>query len=229
MDLLKYDHHAPTNEFLDSLCPHMFLPNVTQPARVTSNSKTLINNILSNILGRDSVSRNLAATVSDRLPQFVVAFNSFSNSPSGSKPNIYERDSTNFDQENFILDYLAEDWGSVIKKEQVCESFLSKINFFLAKYGQLKKVFKHKLKFKSKPWITSDIQKSISVKSKLLSIFIKLKDADLKSEAHFNSKQYRKLLSTLLKRSKQSYFKNNFQASINASKMLGKISKRYYL
>ena len=28
VDLLKYDHHAPTNEFLDSLSPHVFLPNI---------------------------------------------------------------------------------------------------------------------------------------------------------------------------------------------------------
>ena len=174
--------------------------------------------MFSNTLGRDSVSRNLAATVSDHLPQFAVASNSFSDSPSGSKPNTSERDWTNFNQENFILNYLAEDWDSVIKKEQVCQSFVSKINFFLARYDQLKKVFKHKLKFKSKPWITSDKQISISEKNKLLSIFVSLKDADLKSEAHFKYKQYRNFLSTLLKRSKQSYSKNDFQININDSK-----------
>ena len=50
VDLLKYDHHAPTNEFLDSLSSHMFLPHIIQPTRVPSNSKTLIDNIFSNIL-----------------------------------------------------------------------------------------------------------------------------------------------------------------------------------
>ena len=53
------------------------------------------------------------------------------------------------------------------------------------------------------------------MKNKLLSKFIKLKDADLKNEAHFKYKQYRNLLSTLLKRSKQSYFTNYFQTNIN--------------
>ena len=28
-DLLKYDHHAPTNEFLDSLSSHLFLLHIT--------------------------------------------------------------------------------------------------------------------------------------------------------------------------------------------------------
>lgn len=58
----------------------MFLPSIVQPTRVTSNSKALKNNVLSNTLGADS----------DHLPQFFAA-NISSNSPSGSKSNIYER------------------------------------------------------------------------------------------------------------------------------------------
>ena len=60
----------------------------------------------------------------------------------------------------------------VIKKEQAraslsFQSFLRKISFILIKYASLKNVSKQKLKFKSKPCITSGIQKSISVKIKL--------------------------------------------------------------
>ena len=115
VDLLKHDYDAPTNEFFDSLSSHMFLSHIIQPTRVTSNSKTLIDNIFSNILGPDSVSGNLTDTVSDHLPQFVTATNIFSNSPIGTKSNIYEMDWTNFDQENFILGYIAQDWDSIIK------------------------------------------------------------------------------------------------------------------
>ena len=50
---------------------------------------------------------------------------------------------------------------------------------------------------------------------KMPSKFIKLKYAALKSEALFKYKQYRKLLSTLLKRSKKSYFTKYFQTNIN--------------
>ena len=79
VDLLKYDHHAPINEFLDSLSSHMFLPHI-QPTRVTSNSsnsKTLIDNIFSKILGPNSVSGNLTLTVSGHLPKFVITSNIF--------------------------------------------------------------------------------------------------------------------------------------------------------
>ena len=47
-------------------------------------------------------------------------------------------------------------------------------------YAPLKKINKYKLKFKSKPWITLGLQKSISVKNKLLANFIDKKDPILK-------------------------------------------------
>ena len=59
--------------------------------------------------------------------------------------------------------------------------------------------------------------------------FIKLKDADLKNEANFQYKQYRNLLSTLLKRSKQSYFTNYFQRNINDLKNTWKGIKKLIL
>ena len=49
VDLLKYDKHAPTNEFLESLSSHIFLPHNVQPTRINTTSKTLIDNIFSNI------------------------------------------------------------------------------------------------------------------------------------------------------------------------------------
>ena len=45
INLLNYDIHPSTNEFLDSLSFHYFLPHILQPSRVTTNSKTLIDNI----------------------------------------------------------------------------------------------------------------------------------------------------------------------------------------
>ena len=65
------------------------------------------------------------------------------------------------------------------------------------------------------------------MKNKLLSKLIKLKDANLKNEVRFKFKEYRNLLSTLLKRSKQSYFTNYFQTDINDLKNTWKgIKKR---
>ena len=45
---------------------------------------------------------------------------------------------------------------------------LGKINMLLDTYAPLKRINKYKLKFKSEPWITLGLQKSVSVKKKLL-------------------------------------------------------------
>ena len=92
---------------------------------------------------------------------------------------------------------------------------LDKINVLLDTYVPLKKIDKYKLKFKSKPWITLGLQKSISVKNKLLTYFINKKDPILKEEFYTNYKKYRNLLSTLMKKSKQAYYDKYFERNLN--------------
>ena len=46
----------------------------------------------------------------------------------------------------------------------------------LDKLAPFKKINKHKLKFKTKPWITITLQKSISIKNKTVKNYIKRKD-----------------------------------------------------
>ena len=48
IDLMHYNEHKPTNEFLDSLASNSYLPYIIQPSRHTSHSRTLIDNIFSN-------------------------------------------------------------------------------------------------------------------------------------------------------------------------------------
>ena len=82
IDLLNYDRHSLTNEFLDSLSPHMLLPHIVQPTRIRNNSKTLIDDIYSNTITPNNILGNITATVSDHLPQFCIAPDIFSNPPS---------------------------------------------------------------------------------------------------------------------------------------------------
>ena len=70
---------------------------------------------------------------------------------------------------------------------------------------------KYKLKFKSKPWITLSLQKSIPVKNKLQKNFINKKDPILKEEFHTNHRKYRNFLSTPMKKSKQAYLDKYFE------------------
>ena len=72
IDLMHYNEHKPTNEFLDSLASNSYLPYIIQPSRHTSHSRTLIDNIFSNVISKDIISDNIIATISDHLPEFLI-------------------------------------------------------------------------------------------------------------------------------------------------------------
>ena len=93
-----------------------------EPNRTTDHSETLIDNILSIVITVDAVSGNLTSTISDHLLQIMIAPNVFANCPS-NKSNIYEREWSNIDQVNFVLD----------------------------RYASFKKIGKYKLELKTKP------------------------------------------------------------------------------
>ena len=118
VNLLNYNEHNQTNEFLDSLASNSFIPLILRPTRITSHSNTLIDNIFSNAIDPDIISGNLTATIPHHLPQFSIIPDMFDNI-SGNKSNIYERDWSKFEQENFILDYFSVDWESLLKIDEL--------------------------------------------------------------------------------------------------------------
>ena len=93
-------------------------------------------------------------------------------------------------------------------------------------YTPLRKIFKQKLKFRNKLWITLGLQKSVSTKNHLLTKYIKLKDVTLKTEAQIKYKQYRNLLPTLMTENKRSYFTKYFQNNLHDLKSKWKVIKK---
>ena len=91
VNLLNYNEHNPTNEFLDSLASDSFIPSILQTTRISSHSNTPTDNIFLNIIYPDIVSINLTATISDHLPQFAIIPNMFGNTTS-NKSNTYQND-----------------------------------------------------------------------------------------------------------------------------------------
>ena len=102
---------------LGSLASNSFIPYILQLTRLTSYSKTLIDNIFSNAIYHEAISGNIAATISDHLPQFLFVLNALSN-PSCQRSNIFERDWSKFVQQNFVLGYFDKDWSDVLQLDQ---------------------------------------------------------------------------------------------------------------
>ena len=143
INLLNCNDHQPTNDFLDSLASSSFILYILYPTRITSHSKTLIDNIFSNYISHEIISGNITATISDHLPQFSFVPNILSNS-SAQKSNFYERDWSKFKQESFIVYYFDKDWDDLLQIDQQnvnlsMDIFLNNMESILDTHASLKK------------------------------------------------------------------------------------------
>ena len=98
------------------------------------------------------------------------------------------------------------------------DSFSNNINSILDVHAPLKKVNKYKLKFKTKPWITPALQKSVSIKNNLVKKIITAKDSQGKERYHKEYKDYRNMLSAILNQSKTNYYNHYFETNWNSIK-----------
>ena len=163
--------------------------------------------------------KETSGTISDHLPQFLFAPNVLSN-PLCNKSNILEIDCSKLNKANFILDYFDKNWSEILQFDQhnvnlSMHSYLDHVNAILDIHAPYKKVNKYKLRFKIRPWKTLALQKSITVKNCLLKKFINCNDSQTKEQLHTRYKEYRNLLSILLKRSKTNYYNQYFDINWN--------------
>ena len=110
IDLLKYKSHNYTNDLINFLVSHSFLPYILQPTRVTDHSSTIIDNIFSNITDHETSSGNITTLIADQFARFLIIkkfhisykFCSYSTC-----------DYSNFGKEKFIRNFTLIDWSSL--------------------------------------------------------------------------------------------------------------------
>lgn len=146
IDLMKTNEDKNINEFYDIITSNLMVPHIILPTRITSNSKTLIDNIFSNSINFDKgISGNITASISDHLPQFLIIPKENYQPP--NKHKLFKRDLKNFDKETFVAEIINTNWNTVLSIDKgdpnySFEMFDSKINQLLDKYVPLKKVSK---------------------------------------------------------------------------------------
>ena len=113
---MQIDSENSVSSFLDMIGSFALLPQIIYPTRITSNSRTLIDNFFffdsSNF---ETFSGNLTWHISDHLPQFLFIKNMHPNKK--IKFNLQKRNWNHFKHENFILDYLEIDWDETLNFE----------------------------------------------------------------------------------------------------------------
>ena len=207
IDLTKVDDDLQTSTFFDNITSNLFVPHIILPTRITPTSKTLIDNIYSNLENfKEGISGNLTLSISDHLAQFLIIPIQTNQIP--KIHNLYKRDVRNFDRENFILDFLNIDWDNTIQIEKKdpnvsFNSLLKEVNTLVDQYLPLKKITKKEIRHQFKPWITNGIRTSIKRREKLYKKFLRAKDENIKEMHHKNYKTIRNQIVTLCRESKK--------------------------
>ena len=218
VNLLNYDSHSQTNEFLNTLSSYFFLPYILQPSRVTERSATLIDNIYGNSIDHDSLSGNIVTQLSEHFPQFLLIKD---DKKDFKDMNYYIHDYRKLDKKAFVDSYSDLDWAELNDFTMDCNAkfnfFLDKTTEFISNHAPLRKLSKRELKLQSKPWIDKDILALIKQREKL---FKKMKNnpADISSKELY--KKFRNRVVEAIRNKKKQYYYKFFHLNKDNGKKL---------
>ena len=113
--LLKCHSNNDSNSFYNILASNVFTPYVLQPTRL--HPKSLIDNLFLNSHEYNSYSGNLLIEISDHLIQFLI-LEGFIKERSILMLNIFKRDYSNFNENEFKEAIDRLDWVSIVDFNQ---------------------------------------------------------------------------------------------------------------
>ena len=198
-----------------------FMPLITVPTRITSKSKTLIDNIIVNHYDKNIISGNITVGISDHIPQFsLIPTKKYFKKIKSRK--TYRRNFKQMDTKIFKSDLESSDWSFSSQKDvnKSLEQFVSTIFNNLDKHAPLIKSTKRQMKLQCKPWITQGIQISIRRKDKIYQQMIKEKDQEKKYNLEKRYKILKQKIFNLTRSSKKLHYLKFFQQNSKNVKKL---------
>ena len=104
MNLLHLEKKTGIAHYFEVITEAKFTALITSPTRITTDTKTLIDNLFSNDFSSNIISGNLTVGISDHMPQFALVQRDFSK-PLKTMPAIkYGRKYQNIDTNPFNQD-----------------------------------------------------------------------------------------------------------------------------
>ena len=147
INLLKYQSHPETNDFINLMVSHYLLPHILHSARVTDHSATIIDNKFLNNVESDTVGGNTLSQISDHFPQFLKIKNT---AMDYRKVALFQRDYSNFSEERVLDDFKKLSWEDLFDENlninYKFDKFFDIVNYIVQEHVPLRKVNKQQLK-----------------------------------------------------------------------------------
>ena len=207
INLINYDSHSPTKDFIDLLSANSLYPTISKPTRITSHSATLIDNIFTNNLDRVMVSGILYSDLSDHLPVFQIT---------NYQPQIYNtpakfktREITQSSIANFQNELHEINWDEIASFTSPNESYNRFSDILLPIYN---KHFPLKTRHTntnvgSKPWFSTGLHNSCCKKNLLYKNYLK----DPTPANKLKYAKYRNKYNYIVKLSRKKYYHDKLE------------------
>lgn len=222
VDLLRFESHAKTNDFLEGIFSHGFIPVISKPTRVTTSTATLIDHMYSNLITSSYHSGIIINDVADHFGIFCI----FQGKYKRDKQAISKHRS--FKTENMIKfkNMLKDtDFGDILNIECPDLAYDAFLNKYLTAFDQSFPLCERKVvtKYvKREPWFTSGLLTSSINKSKLFSLKLREPtEVNIIKYKCFNN-LYNKLKRTM----KSLYYRTALEENKNNSKKCWSILKQ---
>ena len=207
IDVLKFDSHKQTTDYVNSLFSLGCLQIITKPTRCNHNSSSLIDHIVTNEISDKYVTGVLTCSISDHFP--IFCFLNHSREPLKHK-TICSRKINDLNIGKFKTKLMEESWIDTLTINDAQISF----NNFNAKFNKiydetfpLKEQRFNKNIHKNEKWITNGLLTSRRQKNNLYSVYVK--NPSVVTCNIF--KTYRNLYNKLLKDCKKSYYESELK------------------
>ena len=205
VNLLNYETHYLTSNFVDTLFAYGYIPFINKPTRVGNRSATLIDNIFTNnFMDKESMSGIIYTDITDHFPVFHI-----------SNTHVFEEEECTrtkrvFSDKNvneFNASLSNIEWNDILSLENPENSFSTFHKLYVEKF---EKHFPEKtvpIKYRNKyEWITEGLKKSIKHKNKL---FVHYKRT-LTRSSHDAYLDYKRLLVNLVKEAEKQHYDQLF-------------------
>ena len=229
LDLLKYEIHAQTAEYLDIMLSHSMLPVITRPTRIKHSSATLIDHIF---LGLTNLTSGIICTeiagshgFTDHYPVFCTL--KIRKDCTRPKKTVTSKYFTLDGHKNRREGLKNEDWSEIYAENDPNLIFNSFQNKYCTHYHDFLTIREYEAKwgeYRREPWMTNDILKKIKKRDRLIK----------QKERRNDYKQVRNEIVSDCRKAERSYLKKKISECWNdvkghwniLKKVMGKINDK---
>ena len=207
INMLNFETHGFTNDYINSLISKSFIPVITMPTRIKHQSATLIDHIWRNKMCNNFKSGILISSLSDHFPVFYIEETKQKNI---NEPEISTRKINNTTISSFCNLLKSTSWQNVITEETpktAFDNFFEKINAAVDTSFPTIKVKPKPKRFRHSPWMSAGLFVSHKKKEKLFA-------KKLKCPSPYNIdtfQVYNKIYNKVRRAAKKLYYDQQFK------------------